>query len=171
MSRPKGFKHSEETKLKQKLSGLGRQASEETRKKMSEAKKGKEPWNRGVPHTEIAKQKMGNSHKGLLVGELNPMFGRNMSRENNPAWKGGRIGSGAGYMWVLKPEHPFANKSGYIFEHRLIMEKELGRYLTLEEVVHHENEIKDDNRIENLKLFSSKSEHVKYHYKKTRSKK
>ncbi|MBA7552191.1 hypothetical protein ES705_44746 [subsurface metagenome] len=64
---------------------------------------------------------------------------------------------------ILIPNHPHTTKSGYVREHRLVMETTIGRYLEPEEVVHHINGIIDDNRIENLILFANKSEHVKHH--------
>lgn len=55
-----------------------------------------------------------------------------------------------GYILLWAPDHPMAMRSGYILEHRLLMAEHLGRVLEPTEVVHHRNEIKTDNRLENL---------------------
>lgn len=60
-------------------------------------------------------------------------------------------------MWM--PEHPNA-VGGYVLEHRLVCEKELGRYLTKKEVVHHLNDNSEDNRPENLMVFPDNGSHV-----------
>ena len=71
----------------------------------------------------------------------------------NPYWGGGRYKNHAsGYILSYNPNHPFCNKRGYILEHRLIIEKFMGRYLRGNEIVHHKNKAKDDNRIENLEI-------------------
>jgi len=85
-------------------------------------------------------------------------------RGNHWNWKGGRKRNAKGYVLVLMPEHPNADSKGYIYEHRLIMENILGRYLTIEERVHHNNRIKDDNEPSNLRLFPSESDHEKFEH-------
>lgn len=86
-------------------------------------------------------------------------------------WKGGRKKNKAGHILVLRKGHPMADPSGYVLEHRLIMAEYLGRLLNDDEVVHHINEVKDDNRIENLTIMT-RGEHTTLHHKgKKRSKK
>lgn len=71
--------------------------------------------------------------------------------ELNPNYGGGKYIDDKGYVRILEPEHP-ANIKGYIYEHRAVMEKYLKRYLQPWETVHHINEVKVDNRMENLFL-------------------
>lgn len=85
------------------------------------------------------------------------------SGPDNARWAGGTYRHSAGYVYVYAPEHPAAaSAKGYVLEHRLVMERHLGRLLGPNEVVHHVNEVKDDNRIENLELHS-RSTHMALH--------
>ena len=97
--------------------------------------------------------------------------------EGHPDWKGGRIVDRNGYVFLFRPEHPecirvnemrrlkanggYYRKEKYIQEHRLVMEEHLGRYLNPNEVVHHLNGQRADNRLSNLVLFQSNAEHLK----------
>lgn len=83
--------------------------------------------------------------------------------EANPAYTGGRHVGANGYVYLLMPGHPDADPRGYIYEHRWIAEQLAGRALRNGEVVHHRNEIKTDNRPENLQLLTSQSEHLALH--------
>ena len=84
--------------------------------------------------------------------------------DKNHQWKGGETLHQDGHVLVKTPNHPHANKNGYVLRSRLVMEKHLGRYLEPGEIVHHKNEKKDDDQIENLRLFPSVGEHVSFHH-------
>ena len=61
----------------------------------------------------------------------------------------------AGYVRVMVEGHPNAGADGRVPEHRYVMEQSLGRLLIPNETVHHINGVRDDNRLENLELWSS----------------
>lgn len=164
----------------------GKHNSEKVRRIISETNKGRIPWNKGKHHTEEVKRKMSFSHKGKKLSEETKrkmsiihkqrgdgkwMKGRipafilqgkhnHPSGKNHPLWKEGKIKFGQ-YVSILKPEHPF-NSGGYVFEHRLVIEKIIGRYLISTEVVHHINSIKNDNRSKNLIAFINQSIHRRF---------
>ena len=66
-----------------------------------------------------------------------------------------------GYILIKIPEHPKSFK-GWYYEHRLVIEKKLDRILEVWETIHHVNENKTDNRIENLFL-CTREQHNKAH--------
>jgi len=83
-------------------------------------------------------------------------------------WRGGRVSTTGkkpgGYIRIYKPEHPAANKVGYIYEHRLVMEQKIGRLLKPGEIVDHIDRNRSNNHPDNLRLQSSRSAHVKDHF-------
>lgn len=66
------------------------------------------------------------------------------------------------YTYALVPDHPYATKNGYVLHHRIVMENHLGRLLNPDEVVHHKNHNKQDNRLDNLEVLTM-VEHAKLH--------
>ena len=76
-----------------------------------------------------------------------------MRGDKGANWRGGRYINSDGYVKVQARGHPAAHSRGsYVAEHRLVMEKVLGRLLRKDETVHHKNGNKADNRPENLEV-------------------
>ncbi|MDR3263652.1 MAG: HNH endonuclease [Clostridiales bacterium] len=63
-----------------------------------------------------------------------------------------------GYIKVYRPYEPNTQKNGYIYEHRYNIQQEIGRPLEENEIVHHKNGIKNDNKIKNLQI-TNRQEH------------
>lgn len=80
--------------------------------------------------------------KGISIHHLKGMA--------HPNWKGGRVITDAGYILIKNPNHPRADKRGYVYEHILILEQKLGHSLPRGWVGHHLNGVKSDNRPKNL---------------------
>lgn len=122
--------------------------NEITKQNISNALKGKESKNKGKKRTPEQIER-------IRLGKLN--------KYRKPSTYGGHKKKRTdGYIKVYLPTHPNSTKDGYVMEHILIMENKIGRYLKSDEVVHHINRIRNDNRIENLKLMTFK-EHARLH--------
>lgn len=108
--------------------------------------------------------------------ENHPMYGRNHSDESkimmsihrvgkyrgekSVNWHGGTHISKDGYKYIYSPYHPYSTKSGYVLEHRLVMEKHIGRFLNKKEVVHHIDTNRLNNSIDNLELIDGSGKHL-----------
>ena len=151
--------------------------------------KGQRAWNKN----KKCPQWSGNKHSGWKGGKIEKIcstcnekfyifpYRKNISKycskkcsdlinllhygKDNYMWTSGQFKKKAGYVLVLSSNHPFRDCKGYVRRSRLNMEKHIGRYLTRQEVVHHINRIKDDDKIENLMLFPSNFEHILHHIK------
>ena len=84
----------------------------------------------------------------------------------NKDWKGFKRKVKRGRVLVYIPDHPQATKDGYVRRSRLVMEDFVRRPLTKDEVVHHRNRDKQDDRIENLRLMLN-ADHSRYHARRT----
>lgn len=84
------------------------------------------------------------------------------TKEQHYAWRGGKTTNGH-YIRTMEKGHPRGDRNGYVLEHVLIAEKALGRPLPDSAEVHHVNEIKTDNRSENLVICQDRAYHSLLH--------
>lgn len=92
---------------------------------------------------------------GPGAGDMRGRHGNHARGPSNAAWTGGRFITSHGYIAVrVEPDHPHAwganPRCRYAYEHILVAEAVIGRSLRADEVVHHANHDKTDNRPENL---------------------
>lgn len=115
-------------------------------------------------HTEATRMKISAANKGKRMSDSAKakLSEAKRSRFNGLNGYGHTKRHNRGYELVYAPCHPHAHKDGYVLKHTVIMERQIGRYLHDDEVVHHINHIRDDNRIENLALMN-KHEHRTMH--------
>jgi hypothetical protein len=125
---------------------------------------------REMPYSSaIKKEAIQNKHRCKSCATIISQTGKkrseqskkNMREAQRKSHNGGvRFNQGRGYKQVIVDDyHPRKKdrKGGnYIFEHILVMEKKLGRFLENYEIVHHIDKNKQNNNIENLHLFSGK---------------
>lgn len=140
---------------------------------------GRQHFHRGVPRFISGHNAKGRVHSVATRAKLaaqkrgaaNPMYGRRAAN-----FKGRTIGAN-GYILIHAPEHPHANANRKVQEHRLLLEAHLREtspehpslveidgelYISRDWDVHHRNDVKDDNRIENLEAMTG-AEHRRRH--------
>lgn len=98
---------------------------------------------------------------GMIDIEGNSLRTQNMGRprKENPRWLNSN-----GYVLVRAPAgHPYADKDGMIFEHRFVMEGQIGRPLEPWEIVHHHDGNRENNDPGNLEMLDRRSGHGERH--------
>lgn len=119
----------------------------------------------GASLTEIGRTVGTNRHRVLDYIERHaiphPPFLTARPLAKNGRWRGGRIVDKDGYVLLKRPDHPAADRHGYVREHRLVMEGILRRFLGPKEVVHHTDRDKLNNSPDNLRLFVHNADYLK----------
>ena len=85
---------------------------------------------------------------------------RKCAGEHHHSWKGGRVSKGDGYYGIWMPNHERADKQGYVYEHTLVVEKQMKRLPNKGEVVHHIDLDKLNNDISNLYVCGHKEHSI-----------
>jgi hypothetical protein len=120
----------------------------------NKGKTGLQPWNSGVSGYNIIRP----MNQSEIMKKINPPIGTKKSNR--------------GYILIYKPDWPSAMLTptwkGYVFEHRYIIEKRIGRSLKKSEVIHHLDGDKENNNNENLLLCVDARKHEELHQKEQR---
>jgi hypothetical protein len=88
------------------------------------------------------------SRRGVRISKKTEFTSSRMAGKKNPRWNGGKYVN-ARYISLLLPEHPYSNNRGYYKEHRYVAELSIKRYLTKNEIIHHIDGNRHNNKLEN----------------------
>lgn len=156
----------------------GTHLSDETKQKISQNRMGKLTGEKNPNYGKQLSEKTKDLIRLAQTGDKNPRWkggismrpppdpyrkSRSKLGEKNPQWKGGRTMNNQGYVMIKDWNHPRAHHDGYVLEHIVVLEKKLGRPLAKNEVGHHINGDKTDNRPENLEAVN-RAYHIAFHH-------
>jgi len=121
-------------------------------------------------HRVVMERKLGRQlDRRELVIHLNGILSDNSPENLNIFKRMTRRTIKQVYIQVYAPGNPDSDSHGWIMEHRLVMAKHIGRPLKKTEIVHHRDENKTNNHIDNLQIVNL-SEHAKHHHPKRKCK-
>jgi hypothetical protein len=141
----------------QRNPNVGREFTIEQRRQISECNRA-----RGISRETRRKMSAAQSGRKLSAAHCRAIA-ESKRGAGNPNWGGGVKRQSEGRVMLLRPGHPSAHKDGYVLRARLVAEEKVGRVLGKYEVVHHVNGTVDDDRPENLMVFASNAEHMRFH--------
>lgn len=117
----------------------------------------------------LRRQKIAKYGPEAVDIDMRGRHGNHARGATNGRWAGERLLTSQGYVAVrVSPDHPHGWGSPglrgfrYAYEHIVVMMAHIGRSLRDDELVHHKNENKTDNRLDNLELLTA-SDHGKEH--------
>ena len=115
----------------------------------------------------IKRRRIGTKHSNktkLLIGKKSkekwtPKYCKRLRLK----YIGSKTKDACGYIDIKNYNHPHRNNHDRVPEHRLVVEKKIGRYLKKDEIVHHIDFNRSNNNINNLYLYKNHSDHFKGH--------
>lgn len=168
-----GRPHTEESKLKTRVSAYKNLGVEEAdiseykaKKTLSKKQHNNNKW---LKQEQLKQQKLQdieflNNHNKTVLEEYTSIL-LNLAKDKIEQYPEVQFES-AKYIATIMPEHPRSYQDGVVFLHVLIAEQLLGRSLSKDEIVHHVDHNKHNNIFSNFYIFDSKGSHACFHYAK-----
>jgi len=174
----KGYKHTKKIKEKMRISKLGNKNPMFNKiSPMRKFYKNKEWLYQKYVNEKLSMNDIGhilNINKTVIYDWLNRLKiptrnlyddhpNKHRCGKENHNWNGGKTVN-CGYLSVrVDFDHPAKDRNMYVRKHRLVVEDKIKRFLKKEEQIHHIDNDKMNNKIENLMLFPNAKKHTEFH--------